>query len=202
MLASAGLIRGASDDYAFAPKLDGWRALISVASGKLAVRTRNGNDVTAAVPELPALGPALFGRSLVLDGELVAHDGAPSSFYRLSGRMGTRRPQLVAAASARTPATFVAFDVLWSDEDLTALPYRARRMILEDLDLQGPAWCTVSSFPGAGPELFAACHALGLEGLVAKRVESPYEQGKRSRHWIKAKCADWLERHGPLRHGH
>lgn len=201
MLASAGLIRGDVADYAFEPKLDGWRVQVSAASGRLSVRTRHGNEVTAALPELQPMAEALRRRSVVLDGELVANDGTPESFYRLSGRMGVRRPHAVAAASARTPATFVAFDVLWLEADATPLPYRSRRELLEDLHLQGPAWCTVSSFDGAGAEVFAACQALGLEGLVAKRIDSKYEAGKRSKYWVKAKCADWLERHAPYRHG-
>ena len=105
---------------------------------------------------------------------------------------------MLAAASARTPATFVAFDVLWLEDDTTRLPYRRRRQLLEDLGLKGQSWCTVSSFEGAGAELFAACHALGFEGLVAKRIDSPYEPGKRSN--VKAKCAEWIQRHAPYRH--
>lgn len=201
MLASSGLIRGNADDYAFEPKMDGWRAILSVASDRLLVRTRNGHDVTAAVPELtPLADEVLRGRSVVLDGELVAHKGTPSSFYRLSGRMAARRPTAVDTARRRTPATFVAFDILWLEADVTNAPYRERRQLLEELRLQGPAWCTVSSFEGAGAELFAACTTLGLEGLVAKRLDSRYEPGVRSKAWIKAKCADWYEDHGQHRH--
>ena len=200
MLASAGAIRGDAEEYAFEPKMDGWRATVSVAAGKLLVRTRNGHDVTGSVPELRPLEEAFFGRSVVLDGELVAHKGTPSSFYRLSGRMAAKRPSAVDTARQRTPATFVAFDVLWHDGDLTALPYAERRELLESFELAGPAWCTVSSFPGAGAELFAACTALGLEGLVAKRLTSRYEPGVRSKHWIKAKCSAWFEDHGHHRH--
>lgn len=165
MLASSGLIRGSAEDFAFEPKMDGWRAIVSVVANRLVVRTRNGHDVTAAVPELtPLAGEALSGRSVVLDGELVAHKGTPSSFYRLSGRMAARRPAAVDTARRRTPATFVAFDILWLDDDITSAPYRERRRLLEELHLQGPAWCTVSSFEGAGAELFAACTSLGLGG--------------------------------------
>ena len=200
MLASAGAIPGEAADYAFEPKLDGWRAMVGVASGRVVVRTRNGHDVTAAVPELAGLCEPLFGRSVVLDGELVAHQGSPSSFYRLSGRMAARRPFAVEAARARTPATFVAFDVLWLDGDVTALPYQRRRRLLEELCLSGPSWCTVSSFPGAGAELFAACTQLGLEGLVAKRLDGRYEPGVRSKAWIKAKCEGWLLDHAAHRY--
>lgn len=174
--------------------------MVSVASGRVVVRTRNGHDVTAAVPELDGLREPLLGRSVVLDGELVAHQGSPASFYRLSGRMATHRPFAVEAARARTPATFVAFDVLWLDGDVTAKPYRDRRQLLEGLALAGSAWCTVSSFPGAGAEVFAACTQLGLEGLVAKRLDGRYEPGVRSKAWVKAKCAAWLDDHAAHRH--
>lgn len=200
MLASSGAIRADAGEYAFEPKLDGWRVMVSAASGRVVVRTRTGNDVTDAVPELAAMREPLFGRSVVLDGELVAHQGSPSSFYRLSGRMAARRASVVDAARARTPATFVAFDVLWLDGDVTAEPYRRRRELLEELRLSGSAWCTVSSFPGAGAELFAACTQLRLEGLVAKRLDGRYEPGVRSKAWVKAKTAAWLDDHAAHRH--
>lgn len=200
MLASAGTIRGDAAEYAFEPKMDGWRATASVAAGRLLVRTRNGHDVTTSVPELRRLEEAFFGRSVVLDGELVAHKGTPSSFYRLSGRMAASRAAAADTARQRTPVTFVAFDVLWHDGDVTPLPYSERRTLLESFGLSGSAWCTISTFPGAGAELFAACTSLGLEGLVAKRLTSRYEPGVRSKHWVKAKCADWSAEHGPHRH--
>src|SRR5687767_1840519 len=88
MLASAGVIRGRASEYAFEPKLDGWRALVTVVPGTgIGVRTRNGHDVTAALPELHGLldAVAASGASgVVLDGELVAHDGHPRSFARLT----------------------------------------------------------------------------------------------------------------------
>jgi bifunctional non-homologous end joining protein LigD len=202
MLASGGAIRGDADDYCFEPKLDGWRAMVSVAGGRVEVRTRNGHDVTVALPELEPLAGAFFGCSVVLDGELVAHSGDPRSFYRLSGRMAARRSTAVEAARARTPATFAAFDVLWCDGDVTGHTYVERRELLESFKLQGAAWCTVSSFPGLGAELFAACNALELEGLVAKRCDSRYEPGARSKHWVKAKCAAWFSDHAGYRHQH
>jgi len=200
MLASSGAIRGNAEDYCFEPKLDGWRAIVTVAAGRLRVETRNGHDVTSSVPELAPLAEVFSGCSVVLDGELVAHSGDPASFYRLSGRMAARRAAAVAAVRARTPATFAAFDVLWCDGDVTAHTYVERRELLESFALMGPAWCTVSSFPGAGAELFAACTALQLEGLVAKRSDSRYEPGVRSKRWVKAKCAAWFQDHAAYRH--
>jgi bifunctional non-homologous end joining protein LigD len=200
MLASAGKIRGDASEYAFEPKWDGWRAMIYVGE-QVMVRTRTGRDVTESVPELDGLVRALDGRNVLLDGELVAHRGTPSSFYRLSGRMAARRPDVVARAQQRAPITFVAFDILWNDgTDVTSCPYAERRRMLEDLELVGRAWCTTTSHVGDGAELFAACTALGLEGLVAKRLTSLYRPGIRSADWVKAKCADWTAGHAQHRH--
>ena len=196
MLAVAGPIRGSEHDYAFEPKWDGWRALVSVADGAVAVRTRTGRLVTDAVPELAGLADGLDGRSAVLDGELVAHSGTPSSFYRLGPRMAAGRPALRPAV----PLTFVVFDVLWLDGDVTAYPDEHRRRLLAELELAGPAWCTSPSYVGAGAELFAACTRLGLEGLVAKRLDGRYHAGVRSDVWVKAKCSAWVARHARHRH--
>src|SRR4051794_29795469 len=115
MLASSGRILGHADDYTFEPKWDGWRAMVTIHAGRLVVRTRRGHDVTGAVPELGPLADAADGSSLVLDGELVAGAGTPASFYRIGGRMASRRPGAIARQVLRTQLTFVPFDVLWFD---------------------------------------------------------------------------------------
>jgi bifunctional non-homologous end joining protein LigD len=96
--------------------------------------------------------------------------------------------------------TFAIFDVLELDgESLMAHPYVDRRRRLERLQLTGPAWCMVSSFVGLGPELIVACAEMVLEGLVAKRLESRYRPGERSKDWVKVKCPDWRATHAPRR---
>jgi bifunctional non-homologous end joining protein LigD len=80
------------------------------------------------------------------------------------------------------------FDLLWLDGRLlTALPYVERRRLLEELELAGPAWQTVGSFPGTGTALLAATREQGLEGVVAKRLQSTYLPGRRTRNWLKTK---------------
>lgn len=197
MLASSGSIRGTAEQWAFEPKMDGWRAIVYVSEGALTIRTRTGRNVTDQLPEIAGLAKALDHRAVVLDGELVAHQGTPRSFYRLGPRMASRT---TSARSVRTPLTFVAFDLLWLDGDWTRAPYHERRAALESFDLSGPTWCCSSSFPGAGAELFAECVRLGLEGLVAKRLTSRYRPGERSRDWVKAKTPSWRAEHAPLRH--
>jgi bifunctional non-homologous end joining protein LigD len=209
MLASSGPVAAPASGWAFEPKFDGWRVLVFI-DGDLTVRTRNGHNVTASVPELSSMVAALEGRAVVLDGELVARQGRPFDFYGLAPRLSARAPASVARRQARMPVTFAAFDVLYLDgETVTGQTYLERRALLEGLSLTGPAWCTVLSVVGDGPELMAACGQLGLEGLVAKRVDSIYRPGERSRNWVKAKCPDWRIHHAPRRlsegrrpHGH
>jgi bifunctional non-homologous end joining protein LigD len=200
MLAASGPIKGDASAWAFEPKLDGWRVLVTVHTGRVAVRTRNGRDATESVPELGAIADAMAGRAVVLDGELVAHQGRAEDFYGLGARMMARHPLAKARA---TPIAFVAFDVLWLDgDDLTHRPYTERRAALDGLALQGDRWCTVPSYPGDGAELFKACTELGLEGLVAKRLTSRYRPGERSPDWVKAKTVEWKEQHAWYRHEH
>jgi bifunctional non-homologous end joining protein LigD len=202
MLASTGPITAPATDWAFEPKLDGWRVLVYIDSG-LIVRTRNGHDIAVAVPELAPMAEALAGRAVVLDGELVARQGRPWEFYRLGARLGARSSIATARGRVRTPVTFAAFDVLALDgEVVTRLPWVERRALLDDLGLQGPAWCTVSSFAGLGTNLFVACAELGLEGLVAKRLSSVYQPGTRSKDWVKAKCPDGRADRAPRRDEH
>jgi bifunctional non-homologous end joining protein LigD len=98
------------------------------------------------------------------------------------------------------PLTFVAFDVLSIDnEPLTAGPHRPRRAHLEQLELSGPSWCTAPQLFGNVTDILAACREHDVEGIVAKRIDSPYRPGERSRDWLKLKTADWRATHAPRR---
>jgi ATP-dependent DNA ligase len=103
-------------------------------------------------------------------------------------------------AEAITCQVIAAIDVLvLDDEPVMHLPLHERRALLEALGLCGPAWCAVSSFAGLGPELMLTCAELGREGVVAKRLDSHYRPGERSRDWIKVKCPAWRADHAPRR---
>ena len=120
----------------------------------------------------------------MLDGEVVAFDGdGRPSFGALQGRMANR------AGRRRGPGvTYLVFDLLWLDGRLlTGLPYTERRRLLEELEVAGPAWQTVASFAGAGSALLEATREQGLEGVVAKRLQSIYLPGRRTRNWLKTK---------------
>jgi bifunctional non-homologous end joining protein LigD len=123
----------------------------------------------------------------ILDGEIVAWDDAGRpSFATLQQRMHVQRP--AGALVASVPVTYLVFDLLWLDgRSYLDLPYSTRRAALAELGLSGPAWATPPAFAGDGAAALAASREQGLEGVVAKRADSRYEPGRRSRAWIKVK---------------
>lgn len=180
-----------SDDgaWAYEIKWDGVRAIAYAKPGRLRLESRNLNDITAQYPDLRALTGALGAREAVLDGEIVAYDdeGRPS-FERLQQRMHHASESTIRRRMKSHPVTYVIFDLLYLDgRSLMEEPYGERRARLEELDLNGDRFQTPAHRVGGGAELLAATEERELEGIVAKRLDSPYEPGKRSRAWIKVK---------------
>jgi bifunctional non-homologous end joining protein LigD len=189
MLAKPGDLPQDQDGYGFEVKWDGVRAIAYVEPGRLRLESRNLNDVTAQYPEVRALAGELGARTAVLDGEIVAFDadGRPS-FERLQRRMHLTSESQVRRRASAVPVAYVLFDLLHLDgETLMGLPYSERRARLEALELDGAAWQTPRVHRGDGQALLAATAELGVEGVVAKRLDSPYEPGRRSGAWIKVK---------------
>jgi bifunctional non-homologous end joining protein LigD len=178
------------DAWAFEVKWDGVRAITFVgADGSVRALSRTGRDITARYPELQGLGAALGGRAAVLDGEIVACDDAGiPSFERLQERMHVEDRATVATLAARVPVVYMVFDVLALDAELLLdRPYRERRALLTGLGLDGPAWQVPPNAIGDGSALAAFTVEHGIEGVVAKRVDSRYEPGRRSPAWRKIK---------------
>jgi bifunctional non-homologous end joining protein LigD len=188
MLAKPGELPRDDDAYGYEVKWDGVRALVAVEGGRARAHSRNGRDITAAYPELRELGRALGATEVLLDGELVAFDdtGRPS-FERLQRRMHASESAARRLAGA-IPVTYVVFDLLYADGRVKLeLPYTERRRQLEALKLEGPRWRTPAYHAGDGRAMLEASRAQGLEGVVAKRLDSRYEPGRRSGAWIKIK---------------
>jgi bifunctional non-homologous end joining protein LigD len=170
-------------------KWDGIRALGYVDGGRIRLVTRNGNEVTHRYPELRKLGEALGAREAVLDGEIVTFDdnGRPS-FERLQRRMHVESESAIRRLVNEVPAVYVLFDLLWLDWHSTMeLPYEQRRAQLMDLGLTGPSWQTPPHEVGDGTATVEVSKQFELEGVVAKRLDSHYEPGRRSRAWLKVK---------------
>ena len=176
------------DGWAWEMKWDGVRCLATVEGGRVRLANRRGGDITRRYPELRALGEALGSTEVVLDGELVVFDGARPDFQLMQRRMHVENEREIRRLSTELPAVFVIFDLLWLDGHSTMpLPYTERRRFLLDLQLSGPAWQSPPHEVGDGAATIAVTEQFGLEGVVAKRLDAPYEPGRRSRAWMKWK---------------
>lgn len=188
MLASAGELPEDDTGWAYEMKWDGLRALAVVGDGAAALFSRTGREVTRTYPELVGLASATGDRRLVLDGEIVAFgDGTWPSFEALQQRMNLPAGQ-AGRMMAEIPVTYLAFDVLYDGGPLLDRPYRERRARLDALGLDGGHWQTPPAFvdlPGA--DALALSKRNSLEGIMAKRVVSRYEPGRRSAAWRKVK---------------
>ncbi|MEV6336369.1 non-homologous end-joining DNA ligase [Nocardia vinacea] len=186
MLAIAGHLPSDDQRWAYEVKFDGIRAIGHV-DRDLRLISRNGNDITEAWPELADLAPAT--PPFVIDGEIVTFttDGR-SSFEALQPRMHQRNPAAIRSLAKSVKATYLIFDLLHiGTRSLIDLPYEQRRQLLEQLGLQGPHWRVPPRLHGSGAEVLAESRRLGLEGLVCKRLDSPYLPGRRSPLWTKVK---------------
>ena len=189
MLAKVGKLPRDDAAYAYEVKWDGVRAIAHVDAGHVTLTGRRGTDFTPRYPEIRAMADALGARRLILDGEVVAFDadGRPS-FELLQSRMHLASDSAVRRRMRDVPVAYVAFDLLWLEGHSTlALPYTDRRKLLAELDLNGPSWRTPAHREGDGRALLEASEAQGLEGIIAKKLDSPYEPGRRSSCWIKIK---------------
>jgi bifunctional non-homologous end joining protein LigD len=184
MLATLGPL-ATGGGWAYELKWDGVRAIAYLDGGRVRLLSRNDRDISASYPELATLAEPVPRRRLILDGEIVALDdrGVPS-FSLLQRRMHVRAP--TATLLARVPVRLYLFDVLFDRTMTTDRPYTHRRELLDTLPIgdgivQVPPYWTGRD----GRELPAAAARLGLEGVIAKRLTSAYEPGRRSRSWIK-----------------
>ncbi|HEX3831688.1 MAG TPA: DNA ligase D [Solirubrobacteraceae bacterium] len=206
MLAGAGELPHDQSQWSFEVKWDGVRAIAHIKPGRLRLESRNLNDITDGYPEVRGIVRDLGMREVVLDGELVAFDDAGRpSFERLQKRMHVTSPSSIRRLSKSTPVVYAIFDLLYLDgHSLMGLPYQERRARLEELGLGGPAWRVPAAHAGRGQALLEATEAQGLEGIVAKRLNSRYEPGRRTGAWIKIKhtrrqelvIAGWLPGEG------
>ncbi|HVB27927.1 MAG TPA: non-homologous end-joining DNA ligase [Mycobacteriales bacterium] len=189
MLATPGELPANDDGWAYEFKWDGVRAVVYVEGGRIRTLSRTDRDVTSSYPELRGLGESLGSLQAVLDGEIVALDekGRPS-FEALQPRMNTAEPNRVRRLADSIPVTYMIFDLLHLDgHSALEIPYKERRRLLEGLELAGPHWVTPPSETGKGADVRQAARDAGLEGILAKRLDSPYRPGRRDPSWVKVK---------------
>jgi bifunctional non-homologous end joining protein LigD len=190
MMARTATLPRDDGDWAFEVKWDGVRAICHSEPGRMRLHSRNLLDITPRYPEIGRLNRALSHHRAVLDGEVVALDaeGRPS-FGALQRRMHVSSETAVRRLAKETPVTYVIFDLLWLDgHSLMDLPYSERRARLAELGLgDGGRWRVPDYVVGHGAQLLAATEQQGLEGVIAKRLDSTYEAGRRTPSWLKIK---------------
>lgn len=180
-------------DWWFDVKWDGIRCLVFVDNGDVRLINRRQRDITFRYPELVEwFGKVYEGTSIVLDGEIVVFKAGTSGlevdFPAMHKRDAQENERSASTLAALTPASFVAFDLLFSDEhDYRELPYAARRTLLitESARFSGDRAC-VSPSDKDGEAMWAMIKEHKLEGLIAKLHHSTY-RGGRSQNWIKIK---------------
>jgi len=196
MMARLGSLPRDDAKWGFEIKWDGVRAICHSEPGRLKLHSRNLLDITPRYPEVGRLNRALSHHRAVLDGEIVALDGeGRPNFGALQRRMHVSSESVVRRLAKETPVTYVIFDLLWLDgHSLMELAYKDRRELLGDLGLgDGEHWRVPDYVAGHGAQLLQATAQQGLEGVIAKRLDSAYEPGRRSGSWIKVKNLDRQE---------
>ncbi len=172
--------------WLYEPKLDGMRALVFVRSGNCKIYSRNGRDITAVFPELI---PHLREQpDCVLDAELIVVDekGQPD-FEALQGRWLLTNKHQIEAKTLNAPAVLYVFDMLYADgHKLTGCKLINRKCLLEEQLVRSAKVQFLPTFED-GAALLEAGRAHGLEGVISKRADSLYQEGVRSKDWIKTK---------------
>jgi bifunctional non-homologous end joining protein LigD len=187
MLATASAEVPRASGYAYEFKWDGYRAIIHLEHGRARIDSRRVNDVTTRFQEIADGASRVRERHLVLDGEIVALDPENRPSFGLL-QQHLRVPGAGPALRHAPPVVFFAFDVLYRDHrPLLDKPYTERREVLADLALEDAGWRVPPFEIDQGAAMLTVSDDLRLEGIVAKRLDSPYVPGTRSRDWLKIK---------------
>jgi bifunctional non-homologous end joining protein LigD len=185
----ATLEREAFDDdrWIFEVKWDGVRAL-AICSDETMLMSRNGNEITAQYPELAKLHDRLVALDAIVDGEIVAMEKGRPSFERLQSRINLQNTKDIERAMKTIPVCYIAFDLIYLDgRSLIKEPVETRKELLEQIVVPTDNVLTSPVTPSDGTSLFEIASGQGLEGIVAKKLGSPYRPGKRTHDWIKVK---------------
>jgi bifunctional non-homologous end joining protein LigD len=181
-------------DWLFEIKWDGYRAVAFIENGKVRLVSRNQNELTPRYPELKDLPQFVKAKTAILDGEVVALDDlGRASFSLMQQRTGFRPGGHRAAVNAGVPVLYYAFDLLYLDGyDWRRITLEQRKEKLASILLRGDALRYSDHYPQQGNALFKIAEQKGLEGILAKKRDSIYQE-RRSAEWLKIKIRHRLE---------
>ena len=194
------VIAKAGPEVGVEQKLDGFRTQIHVWTGgrqkRVALFSRNLENTTAMFPEIVAAARALRARSVILDGETIGYNPKTGKFLPFQETVQRKRKYDIEAFAKKIPLSIFIFDILYFDgKSLLEVPFRERRKRLERVleNIPGKSAIRLVDHEETG-DIGVIQHKLqesisaGLEGLVVKNLDGPYEAGKRGFHWIKLKA--------------
>jgi bifunctional non-homologous end joining protein LigD len=181
-------------EWLFEIKWDGYRAIAFIEGGKLRLVSRNQNELTQRYPELKDLPKFVKAKTAILDGEVVAlDDQGRASFSLMQQRTGFRPGGHRGAPKSDVPVLYYAFDLLYLDGyDLRKLPLEDRKNKLASLIVTGDSLRYSDHYEKQGKALFEMARAKGLEGILAKKRDSIYQE-RRTSEWLKIKITHRLE---------
>jgi len=182
------------EDWLFEIKWDGYRAIAFIANGKVRLVSRNQNELTGRYPELKDMPDFIKAKTAVLDGEVVALDAdGRASFSLMQQRTGFRPGGKRAVEKADVPVLYYAFDLLYLDGyDWRRVPLEERKKRLASLVTTGDSLRYSDHYEVQGKALFEIARSKKLEGILAKKRNSCYEE-HRSREWLKIKIRHRME---------
>ena len=176
-------------DYLFEMKFDGSRTLIYVEPDNITITNKRGAFLNNTYPELLSI-KSIVKKKCIFDGELIlVVDGFPS-FRKLQERALLKNPLKIEYMRTHYPVTFICYDILYEDKDLTSVPLIERKQVLskyKDTDF----FVKTDYILEKGISLFREIKKLALEGIVAKKINSKYYPNTRSKEWVKIK--NWLD---------
>jgi bifunctional non-homologous end joining protein LigD len=182
------------EDWLFEIKWDGYRAVAFIENGKVRLVSRNQNDLTPRYPELKDFPQFVKAKTAILDGEVVAlDDEGRASFSLMQQRTGFRAHGRRAATNADVPVLYYAFDLLYLDGyDWRKMPLEERKKKLHSILVTGDSLRYSDHYEQQGKALFKVAEQKGLEGILAKKRDSIYQE-RRSSEWLKIKITHRIE---------
>jgi DNA ligase-1 len=174
------------------PKYDGLRVQIHKEGDQVSIFSRNLESMTEMFPELVAAASRLAVKSVILDGEAIAYNPESEEYVPFHETTARRRKEGIDEFAAQVPLRAFVFDVMFRDgSDLTGLPYQRRFEIAQELLQQSDTLLTAPLMQTDSAEVLTRelldNISRGLEGVVAKRLDSPYQAGARNFNWVKLK---------------
>ena len=190
MLASLPEVNFSKAGWIYEPKMDGMRAIAHISKGACTLMSRRSLKITDQYPSLAAELPALCSRDVILDGEIIALNefGRPS-FQHLQQRINLMRKADIARAEQSVAVYYFVFDIVYADGyDVTGMKLSDRKLLLNEVLQQSKNVRILTAFEEDGMTAYEVCVENGFEGIVAKRLDAPYEPGRRSPYWVKVKA--------------